>query len=101
MVLSEVVNGETYHLLGLGHDMGVDVVLEPNCKDRLSPEEDLQGVELLIVKHLHMGTSQYRSEVVYSCTFNPVNVTVGSCRWTRPCWEALRNSTLTGRPLSL
>src|SRR5207302_7017351 len=43
MVLSEVVNGETYHLLVLGHDMGVDVLLEPNCKGRLSPRRRSPG----------------------------------------------------------
>jgi len=36
----------------------------------------------------------------YPCAFNPAKVTPGSCGWTRPCWEAFRNSTLKGRPLS-
>src|SRR5215831_16323976 len=45
-------------------------------------------------------SARSRNPRSYPCAFNPAKVTLGSCGWTRPCWEAFRNSTLTGRPLS-
>ena len=56
MVFSEMVNSETYHLLGLGHDMSVNVLLELNCKGRLRVlEENFQGVKLLVVMNPQRG----------------------------------------------
>ncbi len=102
MAFSEMMNSSADQLLRVRHYVRVPIFFQLNCYGRLRVlEENLQDTELLIVIHLLMVTpDRTRSDVAYLCTFNPVNVTVGSCRCTRPCCEALRNSPLTGRPLS-